>query len=67
MCSSDLSAYVEKFAAETRAGLDALRERLTSERAAKQTPFDENARIFATLAALTQRTTDTDAALDALA
>ena len=62
-----ISAYVEKFAAEAHTGLDALRDRLTAERAAKQAPFDENARIFAALAALTQRTTETDATLGALA
>lgn len=61
------NAYVEKFATEICAGLDALHERLTNERAARQKPFDVNARIFAALDALTQRSKETDTALDELA
>jgi hypothetical protein len=61
------TAYVEKFVAEIKVGLDALYERLTNERAAKQKPFDVNARIFAALDALTQRSKETDTALDELA
>ena len=61
------SGYVEKFTAEMHTGLGALRERLTGERAARQTPLDANAKIFAALAGLHERTTQTDAALDDLA
>ena len=62
-----LGAYVEKFAAEIHSGLDALRARLTAERAGKQPPFDTNTRILASLATLHERTAQTDEALQALA
>ena len=61
------SGYIEKFTAEMHTGLGALRERLTNERAARQSPREANAKIFAALAALHERTTQTDTALDDLA
>jgi GTPase SAR1 family protein len=61
-----VSAYVEKFTAGMHTGLTALRDRLTSERTARQTPFDANAKIFAALATLLEHTAQTDTALDAL-
>ncbi len=61
------SAYVEKFTAEIRAGLDALHDSLTIERAVRQTPSDANTLIFATLDALIRHTIETDTALDAVA
>ncbi len=56
-----------KLAAEIHSGLDALRARLTAERAGKQPPFDTNTRILASLATLHERTAQTDEALEALA
>ena len=61
-----MSAYVEKFTAGMHTGLTALRDRLTSERTAKQTPFDANAKIFAAFTTLQEHTAQTDTALDAL-
>jgi hypothetical protein len=62
-----LSDYVEKFRTSVLVGLQKRRGELEAERAARQTPFDANAQLLATLEELREQTTQIARELESLA
>jgi hypothetical protein len=62
-----LSDYIAKFRTSVLVGLQKRRDELEAERAARQTPFDANAQLLATLEQLREQTTQIARELESLA